>query len=28
MPAWAHGEQGQERPYVTVSARQGSFVDR
>jgi hypothetical protein len=28
MPAWAHGGQGQSCPYVTVSARQGSFVDR
>ena len=28
MPAWAHGGQGQSCPYLTVSARQGSFVDR
>ena len=28
MLAWAHGGQGQSCPYVTVSARQGSFVDR
>ena len=28
MPAWAHGGQGQSCPYVTVSARQGSFADR
>jgi hypothetical protein len=28
MLAWAHGGQGQGCPYLTVSARQGSFVDR
>jgi hypothetical protein len=28
MPAWAHGGHGQSCPYLTVSARQGSFVDR
>ena len=28
MLAWAHGGQGQSCPYLTVSARQGSFADR
>jgi len=28
MPASAHGEQGQEHPYLTVAVRQGSFTDR
>jgi hypothetical protein len=28
MPAWTHGGQGQSYPYLTVSARQGSFADR
>jgi len=28
MPVWALRGQGQNCPYLTVSARQGSFVDR
>jgi len=28
MPASAHGEQGQEHPYLTVTDRPGSFTDR
>jgi len=28
MPAWMHGGQGQEYPYLTVAVRQGSFTHR